>query len=129
MNVIHMITPYWSYILAPFGLMGMWVAGKRKRNGWLLSMFTQALWLMYAVTTEQFGFIPGTLGYLGVYIRNYRNWGKPPKLLPEQALLVDRLKDVGVDISGNFADQSPKLELTSNQLYRLITLAELAFAA
>ena len=65
---------YWSYYLAPFGLTGMYLAGRKNKPayGWLLSCFTQLLWLAYAVTTAQFGFIPGTLGYLVIYIKNWR---------------------------------------------------------
>jgi len=67
---------YWSYILAPLGLAGMWMAGKKRRSGWLLSLFTQALWLAYAIQTKQYGFIVGTLSYAFVYVKNYMSWGK-----------------------------------------------------
>jgi hypothetical protein len=70
--VIH----YWSYILAPFGLVGMFMAGRKSKNGWLLSIFTQVLWLAYAVQTKQWGFIPGSLAYGAVYMKNYINWSK-----------------------------------------------------
>ncbi len=66
---------YWSYILAPFSLTGMWLAGRRRNYwGWLLSMSTQCLWLAYAINTEQWGFIPGTLGYLWIYWLSFRTW-------------------------------------------------------
>jgi cell division protein FtsX len=70
--VIH----YWSYILAPFGLVGMWLSGKKNRNGWLLGLLTQTLWLAYSIQTEQYGFIVGTVAYGAVYLKNYLNWGK-----------------------------------------------------
>lgn len=66
---------YWSYILAPFGLIGMWLAGKKKRSGWLLGICTQVLWLTYAVQTQQWGFIPGSAAYGFVYLKNYLKWG------------------------------------------------------
>lgn len=65
---------WWSYILAPFGLAGLWMAGRRNAWGWALSMGTQLLWLAYAVQTAQYGFIPGTLSYLFVYFKNFRAW-------------------------------------------------------
>jgi hypothetical protein len=65
---------YWSYILAPFGLAGLWMAGRKNAWGWALSTCTQALWLAYAVQTQQWGFIPGTLAYGFVYVRNFRAW-------------------------------------------------------
>lgn len=69
---------YWSYILAPFGLLGMYVTGRKLAWGWALSSCTQLLWLTYAIDTHQWGFIPGTLGYLIIYIKNYRAWRRKP---------------------------------------------------
>jgi hypothetical protein len=66
----------WSYILAPFGLAGMLMAGKRNRWGWMLSIFTQVLWLWYAVDTKQWGFIPGSAAYGAVYLKNFMGWSK-----------------------------------------------------
>jgi hypothetical protein len=68
--MLHALAPYWSYILAPFGLAGMWIAG-RNHWGWLLSIFTQILWLTYAVATKQYGFMIGSTAYLFVYLRNF----------------------------------------------------------
>lgn len=65
---------YWSYALAPFGLLGMWMAGRKNNWGWILSIFTQTLWLAYAVDTQQWGFIPGSLAYAFVYARNFHRW-------------------------------------------------------
>lgn len=67
---------YWSYVLAPFGLAGMILAGRRNRWGWALSIATQALWLTYAADTRQWGFIPGSAAYAIVYIRNFTAWRK-----------------------------------------------------
>ena len=67
---------YWSYILAPFGLAGMILSGRMNRWGWALSFCTQLLWLAYAITTQQWGFIPGTLGYLVIYVKNFIAWSK-----------------------------------------------------
>lgn len=67
---------WWSYILAPFGLAGMYLAGRKIAKGWLLSIGTQLLWLAYAVQTRQWGFIPGSGAYLVVYARNWSAWRK-----------------------------------------------------
>jgi hypothetical protein len=60
----------WSYILAPFGLIGMWLAGKHKWYGWVFGLCTQTLWIAYAVDTRQYPFILGSAAYGFVYARN-----------------------------------------------------------
>lgn len=70
------VTAYWSYALAPFGLLGMIMAGRKSKWGWLVSIGTQVLWLTYAVDTKQWGFIPGSLAYGFVYLRNFLKWNK-----------------------------------------------------
>lgn len=73
------MSPWWSYVLAPFGLAGLWMAGRRNAWGWALSFCTQAMWAAYAIQTAQWGFLPGTLGYSIVYARNFRAWRKEEK--------------------------------------------------
>jgi len=70
------VNAWWSYALAPFGLIGMFMASRRNKWGWLLSICTQVLWLVYAVDTKQWGFIPGSLAYGVVYLKNFLNWNK-----------------------------------------------------
>lgn len=65
---------YGSWCLAPFGLLGMWVVGLKKRWGWVVSMTTQSLWAFYAIGTGQYGFLIGTLSYFVVYLRNWLHW-------------------------------------------------------
>jgi hypothetical protein len=70
----HLLIAYGSYLLAPFGLLGMWATGKHYAWGWLFSLATQALWLLYALGTGQYGFLAGTVSYGAVYLKNYRAW-------------------------------------------------------
>lgn len=72
--MLHALAPYWSYILAPFGLAGMIMTGKKNRWGWALSIATQVLRLTYGVQTKQWGFLPGSAAYMFVYIRNFILW-------------------------------------------------------
>lgn len=76
------MSAYWSYFLAPFGLLGLYLAGRQVSWGWLLGLGTQALWLAYAIDTEQWGFVPGTLAYGFVYAKNFRAWRKQEKETP-----------------------------------------------
>lgn len=65
---------YGSWALAPFGLAGMIVTGRKKTWGWLLALTTQLLWAVYALGTAQYGFLIGTTSYAVVYLDNYLRW-------------------------------------------------------
>jgi hypothetical protein len=81
----ELIWHYGSYVLAVFGLIGMWMAGKQNRWGWAMSTCTQVLWIAYAILTAQYGFIPGSTSYMVVYIRNFlRGTPNKGKTLSEQ---------------------------------------------
>lgn len=81
-TLAEFLITYGSWCLAPFGLLGMWVVGQKKRWGWVVSMLTQSLWAFYAVGTGQYGFLIGTLSYFVVYLRNWLRWREPE---PEEA--------------------------------------------
>jgi nicotinamide riboside transporter PnuC len=68
------MSPLWSYALAAIGIAGIWLAGRDKSIGWALGLFAQALWIAYALVTNQPGFIVSALAYGFVYARNWRNW-------------------------------------------------------
>jgi hypothetical protein len=68
------MNPLWSYCLAPFGLAGMILAGRRNAWGWAISFTTQGMWAAYAINTQQWGFLPGTLGYAVIYLTNFLRW-------------------------------------------------------
>lgn len=72
----HFLIVWGSWCLAPFGLLGMYAVGRRKRWGWVVSITTQVLWYGYAVGTGQYGFTIGTTLYLCVYIKNWLGWGR-----------------------------------------------------
>jgi len=72
--IAHWLITYGSYCLAPFGLLGMAVVGRKKTWGWLLSMSTQVLWATYAVGTGQFGFLLGTVSYFVIYLKSWLKW-------------------------------------------------------
>jgi hypothetical protein len=69
---------WWSYILAAIGVTGIFFVGRKTIWGWLLLLFNEFLWIIYAVTTEQYGFIFAAIAYAAVYIRSYIHWSKEP---------------------------------------------------
>ncbi len=64
----------WSALLAGFGIIGLWLAGRRDWRGWALGLMDEALWLVYAVQTRQWAFCLSALAYGWVYARNLRDW-------------------------------------------------------
>ena len=64
----------WSIVLSVIGVLGIYIAGSKNVVGWLLGFFAQILWLIFALTTEQYGFILSALAYGWVYGRNYLKW-------------------------------------------------------
>ena len=67
-----MIPWWWSWALTAVGVFGLWQAGSGKWWGWGIGLASQAAWLTYAVTTEQWGFIPAAFVYGTMYARNMR---------------------------------------------------------
>lgn len=66
----------WSWVLAAIGVTGTFFVGRKVIWAWLLLLFNECLWIIYAVTTKQYGFIVAALAYGVVYIRSYIHWSK-----------------------------------------------------
>lgn len=69
-----MISPWWSWALAAFGLTGLWLAGSGRPVGWSIGVAAQLLWLTYGAVTEQCGFLLSAVAYGIVHARNWRRW-------------------------------------------------------
>jgi hypothetical protein len=66
----------WSWVLGSLGITGLLIAGNRVWWGWLINLANEMLWIVYAVSTEQYGFILMAIAYATVYARNARNTRK-----------------------------------------------------
>ena len=64
----------WSALLAGFGVVGLYLAGRDSWWGWALGLLDEALWVVYAVSTRQWPFCLSALAYGWVYGRNLRAW-------------------------------------------------------
>jgi hypothetical protein len=67
---------YGSWVLAVIGVGGIYFVGRKTIWGWLVLLFNEVLWIVYALTTDQYGFIFSALAYALVYIRSYIHWSK-----------------------------------------------------
>lgn len=64
----------WSWILTAVGLTGFVLAGRRIWWAWYVNIACQALWLTYALTTNQFGFVVASAVYTVVFTQNAIRW-------------------------------------------------------
>lgn len=69
-----MIPVWWSVLLTAVGVLGIWLAGRKRAAGFAVGLAAQVLWLAYAVVTEQWGFIGSALAYGFVYAQAFRRW-------------------------------------------------------
>jgi hypothetical protein len=67
---------YWSWILTFAGVTGFVLAGKKIWWCWYINIACQALWVTYAVVTEQWGFIVASVVYTVVFTKNAIAWTK-----------------------------------------------------
>jgi hypothetical protein len=70
------MTEYWSWLLAVLGVSGMYFVGKKTVWGWLVLLANEAIWVIYALITQQYGFIAMAVAYAYVYINSYFEWRK-----------------------------------------------------
>jgi hypothetical protein len=68
------MTEYWSYLLAAIGVTGIFFVGRKTICGWLILCVNECLWIIYALTTGQYGFIIAAVAYGIVYIKSYLLW-------------------------------------------------------
>lgn len=74
-----MIPVWWSVLLTAVGVLGIWLAGSRRWQGWALGVAAQTLWIAYAIVTRQWGFIASALVYGFVYGRALYRWRRDEK--------------------------------------------------
>lgn len=73
MNTVNLV---WSIALSVIGITGIFIAGKKNMWGWFIGFGAQFLWIIFAVTTKQYGFILSALAYAWVYGWNWTKWRK-----------------------------------------------------
>ena len=65
---------YASYVLAASGVAAIYFIGRKRIWGWIWATLNEAMWIYYAVTTRQYGFIFAAIAYSVVYIKSYLHW-------------------------------------------------------
>lgn len=75
----------WSFVLAAVGIAGIYLAGKKSKWGWGLGLAAQVLWVVFALTTAQYGFILTAIAYGAVYGKNLWQWHREEGSAPKPA--------------------------------------------
>jgi nicotinamide riboside transporter PnuC len=84
----------WSWVLAVIGVAGIYFVGRKKKWAWLWLIFNECLWIIYAVATNQYGFIFAAVAYTLVYIKSFLSWKKEdPKSKPVDNTLFENQVD------------------------------------
>lgn len=65
---------YWSWILATIGVLGIFLVGRKTIWGWPVLLVNECLWIVYALTTKQHGFIVAAIAYGIVYVKSFLHW-------------------------------------------------------
>lgn len=73
LEVIKIILPW---ILSSITIYMTILAGNNHRHTWLLGSANQALWLLWIILANAWGFLPMNLTLWVIYIRNHYKWIK-----------------------------------------------------
>ena len=70
---------YWTWALTGLQVTALWVAGRGQAWGWIVGSAAQPGWIVYAVLTDQLGFVVGCAISTGVqlsaFLRTYGSVG------------------------------------------------------
>jgi hypothetical protein len=65
---------YWSWFLSIIGVIGLYITGQKKWQGFAVGVATEVAWIWYSIITKQWGFIFGATIYIAVYLFNIKQW-------------------------------------------------------
>ncbi|MFI0530306.1 hypothetical protein ACH3XX_09680 [Streptomyces scabiei] len=65
---------WWSWLLTAVGVTGLYFAGRKCALGWGIGLGAQLLWVAYALSTQQYGFLVSAVAYGWVYAKNFCAW-------------------------------------------------------
>lgn len=66
----------WSWVLAIIGVSGIFLVGRKVILGWVVLCVNEVLWIVYALSTNQYGFIFAAIAYGIVYVKSFLHWRK-----------------------------------------------------
>lgn len=70
----YALAHYLPWLLSGLSIVGAWLAGSLHRWTWLLGLFNQALWLVWILYVQEWGFLPLNIWLWVIYTRNHLKW-------------------------------------------------------
>lgn len=64
----------WSWLLGILGVTALFSIGRYRWWGWWLAFINECLWLVYGITTRQYGFVFAAVCYGAVNFTHGRRW-------------------------------------------------------
>jgi hypothetical protein len=71
---------WWSWMLSIIGVIGIYLTGKKKWQGFAVGLVAEIAWVWYSFITKQWGFIFGATIYIAVYAFNIKEWWEESRL-------------------------------------------------
>lgn len=64
----------WSWVLGGIGVVALFSIGRFRWWGWWLAFANECLWVVYGLTTEQYGFVVAAVTYGMVNVKHGVAW-------------------------------------------------------
>ena len=62
------------WIPSTIAVVTQFMAGCKYKSAWVITLFSQGLWMWWIIVSKQYGFIPLNICMSIVAIRNFRKW-------------------------------------------------------
>ena len=63
-----------SWVLSVTSVLMLWLMGKKSKWGPRLGLANQILWVVYVLTTDQYGLLAGVIAYAVIHAINIWKW-------------------------------------------------------
>ena len=97
---------FWSWGLAVIGVFGLYLTTRKMAAGYAVGLGVQVLWIAYAITTAQYGFIFSAIAFGAVNTIGYVKWTTEKKQRPD-------LKRIDFDKPGPVIPEEPTQQCMS----------------
>lgn len=74
---------WWSWILAGCGIFGLYLTTEKRAIGFVVGALVQVLWIIFGLTTKQYGFLVSALGYGYINLSGLYKWTRPTNVNEE----------------------------------------------
>lgn len=72
-----LIVEWCPWLLSAITVWQMWLVGNHDPAAWVVGYVSQALWLLWIVTSETYGLLPLNAALWFVFARNHLRWSAP----------------------------------------------------